>query len=226
MQASTSFKNSAAAGFKKVGSNLKGGAVKSIGAVGSVLDDFKTFLDRGNVIDLAVGIVIGAAFTSIVTSFVNDLISPIIGLATQNNLENNYEILRCPGNITDCRDRKGTWNTPAEANKAGIVTWNWGRFIQVVINFLIISAIVFFIVKVYAATFRRPAPKVEKDCPFCTKAIPLGARRCPLCTSHLDTDDLKVADETAVEVSKDTIVDMEIVPTVASTKPAVVQIGK
>ncbi|KAI8916457.1 large-conductance mechanosensitive channel [Entophlyctis helioformis] len=188
-------------GAKHVGANIGKGAVKSVGAVGSVFDDFKNFLNRGNVVDLAVGIVMGAAFTAIVTSFVSDLITPIIGLATQNNLENNYEILRCPSNITDCRSRKGTWNTPAEANKAGIVTWNWGRFLQVVINFIIISAIVYFIVKIYAATFRRPNPSVEKDCPYCTKSIPKAARRCPLCTSHLDTDDLTIAGDSKDDLS-------------------------
>ncbi|KAI8924862.1 large-conductance mechanosensitive channel [Entophlyctis helioformis] len=194
-------------GIKKVGSNIKGGAMTGVKAVGTVFDDFKAFLDRGNVVDLAVGVVIGAAFTSIVTSLVTDLITPIIGLATPNQLENNYEILRCPGNITNCRDRKSTWNTPAEANKAGIVTWNWGRFLQTLLNFFVIAAIVFLIVKVYAATFRRVAPVVEKDCPFCAKAIPKVARRCPMCTSHLDTDDLTVT-EAEAEVAGDAHVEI------------------
>ncbi|KAL2913150.1 hypothetical protein HK105_207391 [Polyrhizophydium stewartii] len=171
--------------FKQAGEQLKGGAIKSVKAVGSVLDDFKEFLNRGNVVDLAVGIVMGAAFTAIVNSFVNDLITPFIGLATQNNLENSFIIIRCPGNVTDCHN-KGLWSTPADANKAGAVTWNWGRFLQTCINFVIISAIIYFIVKAYAAAFRRKKPDTTKDCPFCAKSIPKKAVRCPECTSMLE----------------------------------------
>ncbi|KAJ1344722.1 large-conductance mechanosensitive channel [Batrachochytrium salamandrivorans] len=159
--------------FQNVGNQLKGGAFKSVKAVGSVLDDFKAFLNRGNVVDLAVGIVMGAAFTAIVTSMVADLITPLIGLATQSNPRNMFYILRCPANQTTCRS-VGGYSTPAEANKAGLVTWNYGRFLQICINFVIISMIVFFIVKVYTAAFCRKAPVEHKECGACIKTSPFG----------------------------------------------------
>ncbi|KAH6574319.1 hypothetical protein BASA50_007779 [Batrachochytrium salamandrivorans] len=172
---------------KGLGSQIKGGAFKSVKAVGSVLDDFKAFLSKGNVVDLAVGLVMGAAFTAIVTSFVADLITPLIGLATQSNLENMFYILRCPANASNCRE-VGNYGTTAEANKVGVVTWNYGRFIQICINFVIISIIVFLIVKLYTASFRREEPGPVKDCAFCAKEIPLSAVRCPFCTSHVQSN--------------------------------------
>ncbi|KAJ8328003.1 hypothetical protein BDV3_005323 [Batrachochytrium dendrobatidis] len=162
-------------------SKLKGAAFKSVKAVGNVFDDFKAFINKGNVVDLAVGLVMGAAFTAVVTSLVGDLITPLIGLATESNLENMFYILRCPKNQTNCRDLG--FGTSGDANKAGVVTWNYGRFIQMVINFIIISLIVFFIVKAYTAAFCRKTEVVVKDCAFCCKEIPLAATRCPFCTS-------------------------------------------
>ncbi|KAI8824502.1 large-conductance mechanosensitive channel [Fimicolochytrium jonesii] len=164
------------------------GLVGGVKVVGSVMDDFKEFLSRGNVIDLAVGLVMGAAFTAVVTSVVTDLITPVIGLATRQNLKNNYLILRCPTvpvPIANCT--KAMWATVAEAQKAGATTWNWGNFLEVTINFLIISIIIFFMVKVYAAAFRRKKPeKKTKECTFCYKDIPIKAIRCPECTSNLE----------------------------------------
>ncbi|TPX66745.1 hypothetical protein SpCBS45565_g04308 [Spizellomyces sp. 'palustris'] len=184
-------------GMNKFAGQVGSGAMKGVKAVGGVLDNFKEFLNRGNVVDLAVGIVMGAAFTAIVTSLVQDIFTPFISLATSANLANNFLILRCPKavNATQpffpdypprnfCQD---FWKTTAEAQKAGAVTWNWGNFVQSVINFLIISIIIFFIVKMYAAAFRRKKADVKtKECPFCCKDVPLKATRCPMCTSDID----------------------------------------
>ncbi|KAI9017197.1 large-conductance mechanosensitive channel [Gaertneriomyces semiglobifer] len=193
----------------KFGRSAATGALKGFKAVNSVFDDFKNFLDRGNVVDLAVGIVMGTAFTAIVTSLVQDLVTPWIGLASQGNLKNNFVILRCPkANDTgvfppvfETAGCKGVWATVAEAQKAGAVTFNWGNFLETVINFVIISAIIFFIVKVYAATFRRKkaeAPKKTKECVYCCKDIPIKAARCPDCTSTLPEPQVESAPDVVI----------------------------
>ncbi|KAJ3271924.1 hypothetical protein HK104_004598 [Borealophlyctis nickersoniae] len=181
--------------FSKIGGNVVGGAVKGGKAVGSVLQDFKNFLNRGNVVDLAVGIVMGAAFTAIVTSIVQDLFTPLIGLALQSNLENKFIILKCPtdpvtGRTPDCKGVQ-KWNTTADAQKDGAVTWNWGKFLQTCLNFIIIAMVVFFVVKAYTAAFRRnDQPSKSKPCPYCCKDVPLKATRCPECTSRLPDPDV------------------------------------
>ncbi|KAJ3107665.1 hypothetical protein HDU97_003659 [Phlyctochytrium planicorne] len=162
-------------------------------AVGSVAQDFINFLKRGNVVDLAVGVVMGAAFTAIVNSVVNDLITPIIGLATENNLENTFVVIKCKkvnGIQTDqtCKvGSQGNYTTVAIANAAGAITINWGRFIQIVINFIIIAAIIYFFVKIYSNTFLRvvpkPAPKT-RPCDYCLEDIKVGATRCKFCGSE------------------------------------------
>ncbi|KAJ3184236.1 hypothetical protein HDU87_005083 [Geranomyces variabilis] len=181
------------------------GLGKGLKSAGSVASDFKAFLNRGNVVDLAVGVVMGAAFTAIVTSIVTDIITPIISLGMQSNMENNYIVLRCPPNLpnatdyathkymADCSAEKLQWGTVADAQRVGAVTWNWGKFLSTIINFLIISAIIFFLVKLYTAA-RRPAPKpiTTKPCLFCCKDIPLKASRCPECTSHVEEEEEKV----------------------------------
>ncbi|KAI8914521.1 large-conductance mechanosensitive channel [Gorgonomyces haynaldii] len=170
---------------QRMGQGIKKGALNSVKAVGSVVDDFKEFLNRGNVVDLAVGVVMGTAFGSVVTSFTNDLITPIIALASPaSSFDNMYVPLRCPKNLTSCGP--SVLPTVKQANDAGVVTWNYGKFIQTIISFLIISIIIFFIVKLYAALFRRKKPETPKrECPYCTKDIPLKATRCPECTSDL-----------------------------------------
>ncbi|KAJ3208808.1 hypothetical protein HDU67_006528 [Dinochytrium kinnereticum] len=161
-------------GIKKFNKDLNNGIKKTGTAVGSVAQDFFNFLKRGNVVDLAVGVVMGAAFTAIVNSLVNDLITPIIGLATEKNLENTFIVIKCKrvnGSVdSSCVEGKqGNYSTVAAANAAGALTVNWGRFIQVCINFLIISAFIYFFIKIYGATFLRVAPKPEpktKACQF------------------------------------------------------------
>lgn len=170
----------------RIGGAVKGGALGSFKAVNSVFSDFKKFINKGNVVDLAVALVLGAAFTAVVTSIVTDLITPIISLAGQKQLSNNYIVLKCPIELT--AQNCSSYATILAAQTNGVVTWNYGNFIQSVINFLIISLIVFFIVKLYTAAFRRDAPVQLKTklCLECASDIPILAKKCPMCLSAIE----------------------------------------
>ena len=149
-----------------------------------MLKEFKTFILRGNVVDLAVGIIIGAAFTTVVTSIVNDLIMPPIGLLVGNVDFSNLFIVIKDG-VTP-----GPYTTPAQAKAAGAVTINWGQFINATISLLIVGFATFLLVrglnKLHRKEEAKPAPeKATKDCPHCLSAIPVKASRCPYCTSQL-----------------------------------------
>jgi len=139
--------------------------------------EFKEFAMKGSVLDLAVGVVIGAAFGKITSSFVTDVLMPPLSLLLGSvNFSNLFITLSGE-----------TFATLEEAKKAGAVTLNYGLFLGTVIDFLFIAFAVFILVK-QVNRMRRPAPAPEvttKDCPFCTSAIPLKAIRCPQCTSDL-----------------------------------------
>ncbi len=142
-----------------------------------MLNEFRTFIVRGNMIDLAVGIVIGAAFTTVVTSFVTDLLMPPIGLLLGKVDFGNLFV-----NLSG-----GGHPTIAAAKAAGAPTLNYGLFINSVINLLIVGFAVFLVVK-QVNRFRGPEPAAAlttKDCPACAMSIPLKARRCPHCTSEV-----------------------------------------
>jgi large conductance mechanosensitive channel len=143
--------------------------------------EFKEFAVKGNALDLAVGVIIGAAFGAIITSLVKDILTPVIGLLTGGlDFSNMFMVLKdAPGGAT--------FATPAEAAKAGAVTLNYGNFITLVLNFLIVALCIFLIVR---AVNRMKRPKAEttpvsKDCPFCAMTIPIKAARCPHCTSEM-----------------------------------------
>jgi len=139
--------------------------------------DFKAFLTRGNVVDLAVALVLGAAFGAIVTSLVNDILMPPIGLALKGVDFTNL-FLSLGGQ---------RYPTLAAAKAAGAPTINWGVFVNTIISFVIVAFAMFVIVR-QTARFRPspPAPAVTtRDCPFCLTAIPLRATRCAHCTSQL-----------------------------------------
>jgi large conductance mechanosensitive channel len=142
--------------------------------------EFKEFAVKGNAIDLAVGVIIGAAFGGIVNSLVKDILMPPIGLLMGGlDFSNKFIILKSvPGKI---------FHTPAEAVAAGAITWNYGNFITLVINFIIVAFCIFLVVKA-VNKMKRPAPDAEpvsKDCPACAMTIPIKARRCPHCTTEL-----------------------------------------
>jgi large conductance mechanosensitive channel len=143
--------------------------------------EFKEFAVKGNAIDLAVGVIIGAAFSGIVNSLVKDILMPPIGLVTGGlDFSNKFLVLKdAPGSAV--------FNTPADAAKAGAVTWNYGNFITLVINFIIVAFCIFLVVKA-VNRMKRPspgAPPVAKDCPACAMSIPVKATRCPHCTTEL-----------------------------------------
>jgi large conductance mechanosensitive channel len=138
-----------------------------------MLNEFKTFIIRGNMVDLAVGIVIGVAFTTVVTSFVNDLLMPPIGLLL-GKVDFGNLFVTLGG---------GSYPTIAAAKAAGVPTLNYGLFINNLINLVIVGFVVFLVVK-QVNRVRGPAP-ATRECPACTSAISLRARRCPFCTSDV-----------------------------------------
>jgi len=144
--------------------------------------DFKAFIMRGNVVDLAVAVVIGGAFGAIVKSMVDDIIMPPIGLLVGRlDFSNLMLVLR------DGTKSPPPYSTPAAAKDAGAVTLNYGSFINNVIAFLIVAACVFMIVRAMNRMYAKPVPvtPTTKPCPRCTMAIPLAATRCPNCTSDI-----------------------------------------
>ena len=142
-----------------------------------MLKDFKDFVMRGNVLDLAVAVIIGAAFGAIVTSLVNDVVMPPIGLALGKV---DFKDLFVPLNGQ-------AYPSLAAAKAAGAPVIAYGQFLNTVINFVIVAFVIFLIVKQATRFQRKPAPAAvtTKDCPFCMTSIPLGAKRCPNCTSQL-----------------------------------------
>jgi len=145
--------------------------------------EFKEFAMRGNVVDMAVGIIIGAAFGTIINSFVADIIMPPIGLILGNVDFSGMFILLKEGKVA------GPYETIAAAKAAGAVTLNYGVFINTVISFLIIAFSVFIVIRNVNRLKRKeeapPAVPATKECPYCMSVIPIKAVRCPQCTSEL-----------------------------------------
>ena len=143
-----------------------------------MLREFKTFLLRGNVLDLAIAVIIGASFGAIVTSFVNDLLMPPIGLALGGvSFTDMFVSLN-----------RQSYPTLAAAKAAGAPTLNYGAFLNTVINFVIVAFVVFLFVRTVnrmTAKPAAPAAAATKECVFCASQIPIKAKRCPLCTSDL-----------------------------------------
>lgn len=147
--------------------------------------EFKEFAMRGNVVDMAVGIIIGASFGAIVKSLVSDVLMPPIGLLLGNvDFSNLFAVIK-QGSVS------GTFTTVAEAQKAGAVTINYGMFVNTVISFLIVAFAVFLLVKGVNSLKRKekeaPAGPTTKECPRCLSEIPIKATRCGHCTSELQT---------------------------------------
>jgi large conductance mechanosensitive channel len=142
-----------------------------------MLKEFKEFAMKGNVMDMAVGIIIGAAFGKIITSFVSDVLMPPIGM-----LLGKVDFSNLFFNLSGT-----SYPSIAAAKAAGAATLNYGLFLNTVIDFLIVAVAIFLVVKQLNRLKRAeaPAPVTMKDCPFCTSAIPLKATRCPLCTSEI-----------------------------------------
>jgi large conductance mechanosensitive channel len=141
--------------------------------------EFRDFAARGNVIDLAVGVIIGAAFGKIVTSLVDDVVMPPIGLIL-GRVDFRELFLALNG---------ATYASLSEAKAAGAPTLNYGVFLNTVVQFSIVAFVVFLLVKQINRLKTQPAPPTEdaRDCPFCISRIPLKASRCPFCTSEVRT---------------------------------------
>jgi large conductance mechanosensitive channel len=142
----------------------------------SMFKEFRDFAARGNVIDLAVGVIIGAAFGKVVTSAVNDLIMPPIGMAL-GRVDFSNLFVALDG---------GTYASVAQAKAAGAPTFNYGIFLNTCLEFLIVAFAVFLLVK-QVNRLKGPAPAVvdTRDCPFCLSKMALKATRCPACTSEV-----------------------------------------
>jgi large conductance mechanosensitive channel len=146
-----------------------------------MLRDFKAFIDRGNLLQLAVAFIMGVAFAAVINSLVNDIIMPAVGYALGGV---DFTALFA---VIKEGDPAGPYNTVEAAKEAGAVTINYGIFINSIITFIIIALVLFFLVKAYMKTQKPKEEEVTtKDCPFCFTTIPLAAVRCPNCTSELD----------------------------------------
>jgi large conductance mechanosensitive channel len=145
--------------------------------------EFKEFAIRGNVIDMAVGIIGGAAFGTIVKSLVDDILMPPIGLLLGNvDFSNLFAVIKA-GKVA------GPYETLAAAKAAGAVTVNIGVFLNTIISFVIVAFSVFLVIRQINALKKKevaaPAAPTTKECPYCVSAIPIKASRCPQCTSDL-----------------------------------------
>lgn len=143
--------------------------------------EFKDFAMKGSVVDLAVGMVIGAAFTSIVNSLVNDLIMPLVGLATKG-IDFTKLFVALDGH---------QYETLEAAQEAGAAVLTYGNFITAIINFLIVALALFLVLKKILAPKKKkvdeaPAAPTEKECPYCKSTVHIDATRCPHCTSELE----------------------------------------
>ena len=147
-----------------------------------MLKEFKEFAIKGNAVDLAVGVIIGAAFGAIVQSLVKDIIMPPLSFLTGGlDFTNKFVVLKAGA------DGKANFATPALAAADKAVTWNYGNFVTLVVNFIIVAFCIFLVVRAMNK-MKRPAPgaaAVTKDCPACAMTIPIKATRCPHCTTEL-----------------------------------------
>ncbi len=145
-----------------------------------MLREFKEFAMRGSVVDLAVGLVIGVAFGKIVTSFVNDILMPPIGLALGKVSFENLFI-----NLSST-----SYATLAEAKAAGAATINYGLFINAILDFVIVAFAIFLLIRQVNKMRAKPeiaAPATVRECPYCLSTVPINAKRCAHCTSEIGT---------------------------------------
>lgn len=150
-----------------------------------IIKEFKEFAVKGNAVDMGVGIVIGAAFTAIVNSLVKDIMTPLLSLITKGVDFSNWFVTLRAG------PSGGPYATLEAARADSALTLNIGTFINATISFLIVAWVLFFIIRTINS-LKRPEvvtadPVKTKECPYCLSNISLQARRCPLCTSHLDS---------------------------------------
>jgi large conductance mechanosensitive channel len=147
-----------------------------------MLKGFRDFIMRGNVIDLAVAVIIGAAFTKVVNSLVDDIIMPVIGLVLGKvDFTNAFVVLK------EGTKAAAPYATLADAKAAGAATINYGLFISTVVTFLIVGFVVYLMVKSVTrlGPKKAEAPATTKECPYCLSKIPVNAKKCAYCTADL-----------------------------------------
>jgi large conductance mechanosensitive channel len=147
-----------------------------------MLKGFRDFVMRGNVLDLAVAVIIGAAFTKIVNSMVEDIIMPPLSLVLGKvDFANLFVVLR------DGSKAAPPYATLADAKAAGAVTWNYGMFFTNIVTFLIVAFVVYLMIRsiVRLGPKKADAPATTKDCPYCLSKIPIKANKCAFCTADL-----------------------------------------
>ena len=145
-----------------------------------MLKDFKAFIERGSLLQLAVAFIMGVTFAAVITSLVNDIIMPAVGLALGGlDFTSLFAVIKEGATA-------GPYHTVAAAHAAGAVTINYGIFVNAIITFIIVALVLFFMVKAYMKTQKPVVEEVTtKDCPYCFTSIPKAASRCPNCTSEL-----------------------------------------
>ncbi len=145
-----------------------------------MLGEFKEFVMRGNVMDMAIGVIIGGAFGTVVTSLIEDIIMPVISLAT-GGLDFNNWFVSLDGS---------KYATLEAAKEAGAATLNYGAFITTILNFIILAFVIFMIVKgINKLHKKEEAAPTTKKCPFCKSDIPIEATKCPHCTSDIPEEE-------------------------------------
>lgn len=160
-------------------------SLPNVDGVRAMIGDFQDFIQQGNMIDLAVGLILGSSFSAILNSFVVDILSPILSLFSERSLANYYWPARCPVGAIGCTGK--TWETWKQARDSGAVTINYGLFIENVMNFLINALFLFFAVKkVFELVLKRNV-LVKKQCPYCKEFIRGNATRCKECGSDIDS---------------------------------------
>jgi large conductance mechanosensitive channel len=151
-----------------------------------MLKGFRDFIMRGNVLDLAVAVIIGAAFTKVVNSLVDDVIMPPLGLLIGSvDFSNLFVVLK------EGSKAAGPYATLADAKTAGATTLNYGTFITTVVTFLIVGFVVYMLIRSVAEFMPKPveSPATTKDCPYCLSKIPMQATKCAYCTADLSGRD-------------------------------------
>lgn len=185
--------------MKEKEARVKEGVSNQMKKMGGFMGEFRQFALRGNVVDLAVGVIIGGAFQKIVSSVVSDLIMPFVGLLTGGiNFTDQFVVLKYPEGV-----EAATYPTLKAATEAGATTFNYGAFITAVIDFIIMAFVIFLLVKgINRLTAHRKAEPEEEEtpstkvCPYCRSEISIEATRCPHCTSVLEETSEDTAEET------------------------------
>jgi large conductance mechanosensitive channel len=149
----------------------------------TLFHDFKKFINRASILDLAIGLVIGNAFSAVVSSFVSDVFTPIFGLFVTSKLSETFYVIR--------KGPHFPYKTRDEARLDGAVTLNYGNFFQLIINFFLMSVSLFFVIRMFQQMRKKKIDtKVVKECLFCYSDIDGRARKCPSCTADLHEGDI------------------------------------